>query len=199
MPRFFTVAVDEKKAVLTGPDAAHITKSLRMHAGEELIVCDCAGNDYLCTIESVGETVVAKVLQKQPCQSEPSLRLRLFQALPKGDKMEWITQKAVELGVSEIIPVLTERCISRPDGPSMRKKAARYQKIAEEAAKQSGRGIIPRFGELVTLQEAVDAMIQDQLAIVCYERGGKSLSELVDGQERTGSVLIGSEGGVAQE
>lgn len=111
--------------------------------------------------------------------------------------MEFIIQKSVELGVHEIVPILTSRCISRPDPKSMRKKVERYNKIASEAAKQSGRGIVPKVSQLVTLEQAVERLPQKN--IVFYENGGSRLQELVDGQTLDLGVFVGSEGGFSME
>ena len=121
----------------------------RMAPGDSLTVCDGAGCDYCCQILSVGDSVILKVVEQAPSVSEPTIQLHLYQALPKGDKMEFIIQKAVELGVTEITPVMTAYCVSRPDSKSMEKKLARYQKIALEASKQCGRGRIPQVHPLL--------------------------------------------------
>ena len=111
--------------------------------------------------------------------------------------MEFIIQKSVELGVHEIVPILTSRCISRPDPKSMRKKVERYNKIASEAAKQSGRGIVPKVSQLVTLEQAVERLPQKN--IVFYENGGSRLQELVDEKTLDIGVFVGSEGGFSME
>lgn len=197
MPRFFTGPLQGDRAVVTGEDAAHISRSLRLRPGEELILCDGEGTDYRCEILSVGETVEAAVLEKMPSETEPRVRITLYQACPKGDKMETIVQKAVELGASAIVPVLTDRCVSRPDGRSMEKKLQRYQKIALEAAKQSGRGVIPQVRPLMTLKEA--GLSYEGRGIVFYEKGGERLCRLLIGEEQEISLFVGSEGGFAPE
>lgn len=150
MPRFFTSAVqfDEAasvgSAVIDGEDGRHIARSLRMHTGDTLTLSDSAGTDYTGEIESItGDTVMVRLTDKFKNRSEPTLRVTLYPGMPKADKLELITQKAVELGVTKIVPVLTSRSVSRPDAKSVSKKQERLQRIALEAAKQSGRGIIP--------------------------------------------------------
>ena len=135
-----------------------MTKSLRLAIGDKITLCDGKGWDYQGIIESLGEQVVIQIISKEETKSEPVASITLFQALPKGDKMEYIIQKSVELGVHEIVPVLTSRCISRPDPKSMKKKVERYKKIAWEAAKQSGRGMIPKVSQLLTLEQAVERL-----------------------------------------
>lgn len=197
MPRFFTETPAGDTVILTGEDAAHISRSLRLRPGEELDICDGKGTDYRCRILSVGESVEMEILDRYPSETEPKVRLILYQACPKGDKMELIIQKAVELGAYAVVPVLTDRCISRPDGKSMAKKLVRYQKIAEEAAKQSGRGIIPEIRPLVTLRQAAE--FYEGKGIVFYEKGGERLNQLITGDEETISLFVGSEGGFAAE
>lgn len=174
-----------------------MTKSLRLAIGDKITLCDGKGWDYQGIIESLGEQVVIQIISKEETKSEPVASITLFQALPKGDKMEYIIQKSVELGVHEIVPVLTSRCISRPDPKSMKKKVERYNKIALEAAKQSGRGMIPKVSQLLTLEQAVERLSQKN--IVFYENGGKRLQELVDGQTLDLGVFVGSEGGFSME
>lgn len=197
MPRFFTDALSGDRASLTGEDAAHISRSLRLKPGEEIDLCDGKGTDYHCRILTVGDPVELEILSRCPSESEPRVQLVLYQACPKGDKMELIIQKAVELGAFAVVPVLTDRCISRPDGKSMAKKLVRYQKIAEEAAKQSGRGIIPEIRPLLTLKQAAESY--EGKGIVFYEKGGERLNSLITGEEEAVSLFVGSEGGFAQE
>ena len=140
MPRFFV-----QKRCLTGtsvtiekPDSVHIGRSLRMRIGDEIITC-CEGVEYDCRIKSISdECVVCDIISSHPSESEPDVRFTLFQALPKGDKFDTIVQKATELGVSKICPVLTRRCVARADKKSFEKKRERLSRIALEAAKQSG-------------------------------------------------------------
>ena len=126
MPRFFTQTISRGGGSITGDDAKHIAKVLRMKIGEELTVCDTKGYDYHCMIESLSDKeVTLKVLSAEESQSEPSVKVHLYQAMPKGDKLELIIQKAVELGVDSITPVMTRRCVSKPDAKSMAKKLER--------------------------------------------------------------------------
>ncbi len=199
MPRFFLENIIGDKTVITGPDATHISKSLRMKVGDEITLCDMKGTDYFSVIEKIDENVYCRVMSSERSKTEPDIRVTLYQALPKSDKLELIIQKAVELGVSEIVPVLTSRCISRPDEKSMDKKLERFSKISLEAAKQSGRGIIPCVLPTVSFKEAIDRMKSDDLAIICYEGGGKRLSHLKLPERKTISLIIGAEGGFSEE
>ena len=180
MPRFFLEKMNTETPVITGSDARHIGFSLRMKPGELLTVC-AEGRDYKCSINKITEDAVfLDILESSLCAAEPSIELTLYQAVPKLDKLETIIQKSVELGASRIVPVLTRRCISRPK--DFAKKLERLNKIALEAAKQSGRGIIPEV-----------------MPIMLYEEGGVRFSELKTEGKKSFSLLIGSEGGFDPE
>ena len=149
MPRFFVDSVESDTVEITGGDARHIALSLRMKIGERLVLCDGNGREAECEIKEIcPESVVLSVVSRCDSKAEPKTEVILYQALPKFDKFEYIVQKSVELGVSRIVPVLTSRCISRPDEKTMAKKIERLQKIADEAAKQSGRGRLPKVSGL---------------------------------------------------
>ena len=195
MPRFFCTNISKDKAIIEGNDAHHISHSLRMKKGEEIIICDANGYDYKCITESFGDSVVCKIIEKYSSNTEPDIFVTLYQSIPKQDKMEMIIQKSVELGVSKIVPVLSKRCISRHDEKSMNKKLERYSKISKEAAKQSGRGIIPQIENMISYKEAVKISSKDDLSLICYEGGGKNLCEIDYNNIKTISIFVGGEGG----
>lgn len=196
MPRFFSEHCDEHYCYIVGSDASHIAKSLRMQIGEELIVCDQKGTDYHCAIETIDiNEIKLKVLNKNATITEPDVKLTLYMALPKSDKMELVVQKCVELGISQIVPIITSRCISRPDEKSFQKKIERYQKIAHEAAKQSGRGIIPSVCEKMSFKQALKAASRDDVAMIFYENGGSDIKSFLSDSPKTISIFIGAEGG----
>ena len=198
-PRFFTENIADT-ATVNGDDAKHISTVLRMKVGDRAVLCDNSENDYLCEIISAQkEQVIFSILDKQKNEAEPTVRLRLFQCVPKSDKMEFIVQKATELGASEIIPVLSKRCVSRPDEKTAAKKAIRYQKIAEEAAKQCGRGKIPEIKPMISFKEAIKAYSGDGCGILFYECGGETISKIVSENPSVINVFIGSEGGFEKE
>lgn len=200
MPRFFTNEINEDNIIITGSDANHIGRSLRMKKGEELTVC-CNGTDYNCIINSITpDTVYLDLVSKNICASEPSVNVTLFQAVPKTDKLEYIIQKSVELGVSRIVPVLTRRCISRPDEKDFSKKLPRLQKIAEQASKQSGRGIIPEITPIVSYKKALAMMSElDRTVILYEEQGGVSFRDVDFNDVKTIGLVVGSEGGFDPE
>lgn len=200
MPRFFTNEIDENNITLTGSDAVHVGRSLRMKPGEPLTVC-CGGIDYNCEISEItSDTVYLSLKEKVVCAAEPNIEVTLFQAVPKMDKLEYIIQKSVELGVSRIVPMLTRRCVSRPDERDFVKKLARLNKIAAEAAKQSGRGIIPQVTPIVSYKKALEMMKElDRNVLLYEEEGGVSFGEADLTGAKTVGLVIGSEGGFDRE
>ena len=197
MPRFFIDYTPEVggSAVIDGADARHIGGALRMTPGETLTLCDGRGTDYACTLTAVDkERVTLSVDAAAPSSSEPSLAVTLYMGLPKGDKMELIIQKAVELGVTAIVPVAMSRCIVKLDGKDAAKKQARWQKIAAEAAGQSGRGIIPAVETPITWKQALSRFAAEN-TLLCYEGGGQPIGKLVTPADTAASLVVGPEGG----
>ena len=200
MPRFFTEKIDENNIIISGDDARHIGYSLRMRKGEEVTIC-CDGIDYVCTISNItGDEVFLTLLKKEICAAEPNISVTLFQAVPKLDKLEYIIQKSVELGVSRIVPVLTRRCISRPSEKDFLKKLPRLNKISAEASKQSGRGIIPEVTPLVNYSNALNIMRELDSTLILYEeQGGRSFGSISLSDAKSVGLVIGSEGGFDKE
>lgn len=196
MPKFFCENIENNFVVIKGEDATHITKSLRMKLSEVVTVCDLRGNDYLCEIsEFLPNGVKLLVKEAKSSSGEPNIKVTLYQALPKADKMEYIIQKSVELGVYRIVPVITSRCVSRPDKASLEKKLARWNKISEEAAKQCGRGILPQVSAVLELHEAINEMKSCDTSVMFYEENGGLASDTLKEIGKTVGVLIGPEGG----
>ena len=200
MPRFFTENIDQNSGSITGEDAKHIARVLRMKNGQPLTVCDTTGYDYACIIEGITEEQIdLKVLSRSPSVTEPNVSVHLYQAMPKADKLELIIQKAVELGVNSITPVMTRRCVSRPDAKSMKKTLERYNRIALEAAKQSGRGIIPQVNPLLELDQALRQMQQSGCPILFYENATAPARQLLQSATGKIAILIGAEGGFDED
>ncbi len=199
MPKFFEDSFSPEHPVLRDAHVRHIGFSLRMRPQEKLTVCSC-GIDYVCEIEEITQDAVyLQILSSAPCCAEPTVSVTLFQALPKSDKFEQIIQKTIELGVTEIVPVLTRRCVSRMSSGDFQKKLPRYQKIAQAAAQQSGRGMIPTIAPLHTLEMAAERMRSLEVPLVLYEgEGGISFSN-VRNDAKTYGICIGSEGGFDEE
>ena len=204
MPRFFVrqERVSENYISIIGDDAHHIARSLRMAVGDEITVCDMQGNEYSCKISSFDDDreVIAKILSSKHSENEPRCYIKLFQALPKGDKLDTIIQKAVECGVSEIIPFQSERCVVKIKGEAEDRKTERRQRISAEAAKQSGRSVIPEVRTSVDFEKALDMAAECELSLFCYEGDGTvSLGEILRGfssdAPKSMAIFIGSEGG----
>ncbi|MDR3091788.1 MAG: 16S rRNA (uracil(1498)-N(3))-methyltransferase [Clostridiales bacterium] len=176
-----------------GGDARHITRSLRLKIGAHIKISDSSGFDYECVIVEIKDSSVrAKITDISKNVSEPSVRLTLFQALPKGAKLDLIVEKCVELGVYEITPVLTEFCVTRELNEH---KSARLNKIAEAAAKQSGRGSVPKVAPLLPLAQAAERPFD--LSLAPYEKETSArLSDALRGfSGKTAAIFIGPEGG----
>lgn len=199
MPRFFKEYFKDAPFI-DGDDARHIARSLRMRVGETLTVCDTMGTDYLCEIAEIDEKrVLLNILEETENRTEPTVKVTLFQCNPKGDKLDTVVQKAVELGVSEIVPVLSEHCVSRPDQKSAGKRRERMQKIADEAAKQSGRGKLPEIGEFISFKACCKRLKDFDKSILFYELGGKPIAEIVNRDIKSIAIVIGPEGGFAKD
>ena len=186
--------------VLDEENSHYLRNVLRMRLGEEIVIVDKDGSECLSAINAVDtDAVTVKVLERRPCVSESPCRITLYQSVSKGERMDLTIQKSVELGVSRIVPVSSERCVARP--PYDAKKIARWQKIALEAARQSGRGLIPLIGEPADLASALKAAGEDDLVLFPWEEEkGKTLREVLEGKKPSSiSVFIGPEGGYSQE
>lgn len=203
MPKFFFQKNDISRGQvqLFGEDEKHIKTVLRAREGEEITLCDGEGMDYQCRIASLERGVLLDILSQRVCETEPKTKITLYQGLPKADKMELIIQKCVELGVDRIVAVSTERAIVKLDKKEA-KKLERWQKIAEAAAKQSGRGKIPEIGQQVLkFKEAVAEAKELDGAIIPYEREQETgIRQFVQNfKGESVGVFIGPEGGFADE
>lgn len=201
MAWFFTdESISADSFVISGENAKHISKVLRMNKGETLTLVTPDRTECLCEISDINaENVIVKVLEKNLCQNEPSVEVTLYQALPKGDKMDYIIQKCVELGVTKIVPVVSARCISRPDAKSLAKKQVRWQKIALQAAMQSRRGIVPQVCECVQFSKAAELSKENDKTIIFYEMGGESVKNILTQTPKSIGIFIGSEGGFEKD
>lgn len=194
MPKFFVLSdqIKEDTISIIGDDVAHISKVLRMKPGDLLTICDGLGNDYDVCIQNMDKAeLLTKIIKKYPCEAEPKIEVVLFQCLPKQGKMEYIIQKNTELGVSKIVPVYSKRCIAKPTN-----KAHRWQKIALEAAKQSGRGIVPEVCETVKFEEAISQMFKLEKAFMLYEEEKEvRIKTVMQEQFKQIGFIVGPEGG----
>ena len=209
MPRFFVrqERVSQDQISIIGDDAHHIARALRMAVGERITVCDMQGNEYDCEISSFDEDreVIATVISKKEASNEPECYVTLFQALPKGDKMDTIIQKAVECGVSRIVPFQSERCVVKIKDDAESRKTQRRQRISAEAAKQCGRSVIPQVDDSITFAQALKmAKDNGDVCLFCYEGDdteplGRVLRGMEDDFPKRISVFVGSEGGFSQK
>lgn len=205
MPRFFVDKnqIDENTLFVDGADARHIARSLRMAVGDEFIACDGEGYEYSCRLTRIrDERCDADIMHSQPSRTESPLNITLFMAYPKGDKLETVIQKAVELGVSRIVPFESSRCIKRPKADKAEEKTARLMRIGEEAAKQCGRGSLPSVSLPVPFEKAVALSKESELSLFCYEGDGTdSLKSILQKNRDVKSiaVLVGSEGGFSPD
>lgn len=200
MIRFFVThqELTDRFHTLTGENAKH-AKVLRLKTGEEVLLCDGQGMECLCTLEDPDKLTLA-LGELRKCESEASVRVSVYMAFPKADKLEHVIQKATELGAAEIIAFPSERCVSRPDEKSIQKKLERWRKIAASAAEQSGRGVIPQVLVLGSYGEALTRAAQAEKAILFYEHEDTVTlhQTLEQGPWSTVSLLTGPEGGLEE-
>ena len=201
MVRFFADG-EELRAdtvVLTGENAQH-ARVLRLKAGETVLVCDGQGTECLCQVADAGEMRL-NVLERRESTSEAAVRVSVYMAFPKADKLEHVIQKATELGAYEIVAFPSARCVSRPDEKSLKKKLERWQKIAASAAEQSGRGRIPSVLTVNSYREAVERAARSELPLFPYEneRTVSLRAAIGPAQFHTAAIMTGPEGGFSED
>ena len=202
MHRFFAEPdqIGEKEIVITGADVNHIRNVLRMRTEEEVLIADGRGAEYRCKLTELGENEVrAQILWKLDGNAELASAITLFQGLPKSDKMDFIVQKCVELGVSRIVPVSTKRAVVKLDAKKEQTRLKRWNTISESAAKQSGRGVIPEVSGVMSFGKALEEAKKLDVLLIPYERA-EHMAETrrVMGEIRPGQsvgIFIGPEGG----
>ena len=192
--------IDDKYVTITGGDVNHIKNVLRMKVNEELLISNGQDKDYYCKIEAISDDEIkALILDEEFEGTELPTELYLFQGLPKSDKMELIIQKSVELGVKEIIPVATKRCVVKLDDKKEASKIKRWQAISESAAKQSRRTIIPEISSVMSFKEAINRAKDFELGIIPYEnfKDMKETKEVLSKVQKgiKIGIFIGPEGG----
>lgn len=189
---------------ITGGDVNHIKNVLRLKTGEHIVVSDGRGRDYTCRIAQIGtDVVICNIEDINDNFAELPVEVTLFQGYPKSDKMDLIVQKMVELGVTRIVPVFTARTIVKLDDKKAARKTERYQTIAESAAKQSGRGLVPEILNPVTFARALEMAKELDMNIIPYEEAegiekSRNIIESISGHRSLG-IFIGPEGGFARE
>ena len=200
MARFFMAGTNIKggMAIIRGRDAEHV-RVLRLRPGEEMIICDGEGTDYKCRLVYADkEQAEAEVVEVVRCPAEPSVKVTVLCGLPKGDRTDYIIQKCVEAGAYEIAFFSCNRCVAKPE--NVEKKLERWQRIAEEAAKQSGRGIIPQVSWAGDFTAALDIAVKKELGLFMYETGEREALDAVLSEHRSvqsAAIITGPEGGFA--
>ena len=200
MFRFFVPSEElaREEVCLTGENAQH-AKVLRLKPGETVLLCDGEGHESVCEVVSTDGWLLC-IRQRRDSQSEAEVKVSVYMALPKADKLEHVIQKATELGAYEIVTFPSARCVSRPDEKSLQKKLERWQKIAASAAEQSGRGRIPKVLVLGSFSEALTRAAQADKALMFYEHEAALTLKMAlsSGGYSTVSLLTGPEGGLEE-
>ncbi len=203
IPRIYVGSdmINDGKAFINGSDANHILRVLRKVKGDSLHICDMHGNSYKATIDEITDDGLIAILgepEKENC--EMPFKVSVYQCFPKGDKLETVIQKAVELGAHEIVAVMSERCVARPDGKAFAKRLERLKKISESAAAQCGRSIIPEIRGIISYEAAMKEISEKDISFICYEGDNTvPVKELLSGSPETIGFLIGPEGGLSEK
>ena len=204
MPRFFVTKenISDSSVRIVGEDAFHIARSLRMAVGDSVDICDGDGLDYHCNLTRIrDDECECEIVSSEEGQSESPASITLFMAYPKGDKLETVIQKAVELGASRIVPFESSRCIKRPKAEKLDRQLERLNKIAREAAKQCGRSRLPEVCAPLSFEKMLKEAPLAEIPLFCYENeDGRSIKDLIIGKRPASiSVVVGSEGGFSPE
>lgn len=206
MDRFFVeknnINLENNTCVIEGEDVKHISKVLRCKIGEQLEVCDSDNSEYICKITNIDKNIVnLDIIEKVDIKRESDLRVKLYQGLPKGPKMEMILQKLTEVGVDEIVLVQTKRSVAKVDDKKEDKKIERWERIIYEAAKQSKRGKLPKLRGVLSFKEALVDMKNNDMNICPYENERTvSIKSAIENKNiDTIGIFVGPEGGFAEE
>lgn len=196
--RYFSADIHDGLAVLDGADAKHLCVVMRAAPGEAVTVCDGKGTDYACRVRTTAPArCELEIISCAPSASEPDVLAILYVGYPKADKLEWIIQKAVELGAARIVPFFSRYCVAAPKKEEQ--KNQRYNRIALEAAKQSGRGLVPQVCMPLTYKQMIEQAAACDAALFCYEAGGAPLLSRLAHGVKTVAIVTGSEGGFSPE
>ena len=212
MPKFFVKEeqIQENQIIILGQDVKHIKKVLRAKIGDELQICNSQnGENFLCEIDNLEEEkIICQIKEKIQEQVESNIEVTIFQGLPKADKMEYIIQKSVELGVYDITPVEMKRCVVKLNEKDKSKKIERWQKISEVAAKQCGRDIIPQINNIINIKNICNLIQEYDMVLVAYENEEKNtLKEQLENIKKQNNskskvkigIIIGPEGGLEEK
>ncbi len=208
MPKFFIKSnqINENEITLVGEDVKHISNVLRKQIADEVNICNIdTSENFLCQITKFEkDNIQCKILKKLECKTESNVDITIFQGLPKSEKMELIIQKCTEVGVKTFVPVQMERCIVKLDEKSKVKKIERWQKIAETAAKQSGRNNIPDIKDVINLEKLCNLIEKYDIVLLAYENEfnctlKSELKKLIGRENLKIGIIIGPEGGIDEK
>ena len=206
MDRFFTpknnINLEQNTCIIEGEDVKHISRVLRCRENDKLEVCDMENNEYICEIKEINkDNILLDIIEKVNIKRESNLKVKLYQGMPKGTKMELILQKLTEIGVDEIVLVQAKRSVTKIDNKKEDKKIERWERIIYEAAKQSKRAKIPKLTGVLTFKEALADMQNNDLNICPYENERTiSIKEAIkDSSANTIGIFVGPEGGFEEE
>lgn len=204
MPKFFINAEEAGREFIkiSGSDAKHLTKVLRKNVNDDIIVCDGCGFDYDTVISSVDDgDVILRIIRRYENECEPDIKVTIYQAVPKGDKMETVIQKCTELGAYRFVPFINSRVVVKGDKFSFSKKRDRWQKIAAESVKQCMRGRIPEVSEVLPFDKMLETASKHELCIMPYELcRDVRLKDALEGTKANDiGIIIGSEGGFSAD
>lgn len=211
MPRFFvkTEQIEENRIKIIGEDVKHIKNVLRKRIGDNIEICNQESQkSYKCEIKQIQEEQIITKIKEEIKSEENNVKIDIYQGLPKSDKMELIIQKSIELGVNAIIPVEMKRCVVKLEAKDENKKIQRWQKIAESAAKQSGRSTIPEIKRKVNIQDIIKTIKEYDAVIVAYENEKENklknellkIKEIKANEEKISiAIIIGPEGGLEEK
>ena len=196
--RYFLTTINENIATVSGSEAAHLIKVMRIKAGDEVILTDRSGWDYTAVAKQVDrDEIVFDIISKEKNPAEPDKKLTVYMALPKSDKLEFITQKMCELGAVRLVPFVSEYCVAQKSKKDDN-KISRLQKISDEACKQSGRSAPMAVEKTATFKEMLGQLESYDKVILFYEHGSEKLKEIDFSHCENVAIIIGSEGGFSQ-
>lgn len=195
--RYFCTDITETTATLTGAEAHHLGRVMRASLGESVLLCDGKGSDYTATISAIEpDCITLAVAEQHPTIAEPNVNVTLFVGYPKQDKLEHIVQKSVELGASSVVPFFSRFCVATPKKEEQ--KNLRYARIAAEAAKQAGRGVLPTVELPIQIKQLPQRFSAFDAVLFCYEGGGTPLKTALSGAKNI-AIITGAEGGFSPE
>ncbi len=202
MPKFFVgrESIDGDRALITGDDAGHIVRVLRKSPGDEIILCDGEGRDYHCRVLSIDGGVLCEITGSFESSSEPDVDVGVFLAFTKGERLELAIQKCVELGAAALYPFPSARCVARYGPAELVKKAERWQRIADEASKQSMRARPPAVRPLSSFEDMLEGALKYSRRVILYEmEKDMPLREAIGGDFGSIALITGPEGGFEEK